>query len=158
VKIAMTMTPRALLLAAALTVAGCEPAYIPTIAPKDAAFEVTCAGSCGAEGREPGVLIDVAYVGQSRQFALCCDEVPVLRARLATIADFWCEGLPVGDKRVGDLLVGTTESEATGKRGATLDQGDGYVAFNCGDWLEKLVAQLGSTSCCAGSGPAPDES
>ena len=155
VQTATTTIRHAFLLTVAFGLVGCEPAYVPTIAPADAAFELSCAATCGLEGREQGVVIDVGYVGHSRQFALCCDEVPVLRARLATIRDFWCDGLDVADKRIGDLLIGTTESEATGKRGATLDQGDGYVAFNCGDWLEQMVDRLGEIDCCGAPAGGP---
>lgn len=135
-----------------LTVAvGCELAYIPTIAPKDAAFTLSCAPTCGRQGREGGVLVDVSFVGHGRQFAICCDDVPALRARLATIERFWCDGLDVPTKQIGDLSVGVTVSEGTGKRGASIDQGDGYVAFNCDDWLPKLIAQLGTNGCCGGT-------
>ncbi len=144
----------ALLLLVATT-AGCEPAYVPTIAPVNASFEVSCAATCGLEGREQGVVIDVSFVGHSRQFALCCDELSALRARLVTIQDHWCEGLEVPLKKIGDLQVGTTESEATGKRGATLDQGAGYVAFNCGDWLGKLQDDLAGIDCCRRASAEP---
>jgi len=151
-----------LLLLAALTAVACEPAYVPTIAPEDAVFELSCAPTCGASGRANGVVIDVSFVGHGRQYAVCCDDLAPLRARLQTIADFWCDGLDVPTKTVGELTVGVTESQASKKRGATLDQGEGYVAFNCGDWLPKLIDGLGQSSCCtdvtaADPSPAHDD-
>jgi hypothetical protein len=134
--------------------AGCEPPYLPTIAPKDAQFTVACAPGCGASGRDPGVVIDVSFVGHGRQYNVCCSDMPALRARLTTIIDYWCDGLDVPDIRIGELTVGVTESVASNKRGATLDQGEGYVAFNCDDWLPSLVARLGEQTCCGG-GKAP---
>ncbi len=129
--------------------AACEPAYVPTAAPKDAKFEVLCSGGCGRAGREAGLVIDVTFLkSYSRQVAVCCPQRKELLARLQTVKDFWCDGLDVPDKTIGDIQVGTTVSLATGKRGATLDQGQGYVAFNCGDWLDDLIAKLTATTCC----------
>lgn len=127
----------------------CEPSYLDTIAPKDASFGLSCAGSCGLEGREDGVVIDVSFVGHARQFAVCCSELADLRAHLKTIEDFWCDGLDVPPKTIGDLKVGTTQSKATKKRGATLDHGEGYVTFECGGWLPELQAKLRDSQCCS---------
>lgn len=130
-----------------------ELGYVDTATPEDARFTLGCIGGCGVEGREPGMLLEVSFTSGgrdwSRQYALCCKDRPALRARLQTIKDLWCDGVPVPKASVGDLLVGTTKSDATGKRGATIDDGEGYVAFNCGEWLERLIHELGSTDCCA---------
>lgn len=138
----------ALLFGAMATPIGCEPSYIDTIAPDDASFSVSCAGSCGLEGKEDGVIIDVTFVGHGRQFAICCGDVPELRAYLQTIEDFWCDGLDVPDKKIGDLTVGTTTSLVSKERGATLDHGEGYVTFMCGSWLKALQTKLAQTECC----------
>ena len=143
-----------LLWLAPLLCLACEPAYVPTISPDDAEFALSCAPTCGSQGRGSGVVIDVSFVGHGRQFAACCEDVPELHARLATIRDFWCDGLDVPTKQVGELAVGTTESQATGARGATIDQGDGYVAFNCDDWLPKLIAKIGDAPCCRSGEPS----
>jgi hypothetical protein len=155
----------ALLLAGVASPLACEPSYLDTIAPEDANFGLSCAGSCGLEGREDGVVIDVTFVGHGRQFAVCCPDVPALRARLKTIQDFWCDGLDVPDEKVGDLIVGTAQSKVTKKRGATLDHGEGYVTFECDDWLPRLLDELRSNECCgpgtgsaAGSGEGASES
>lgn len=133
----------------------CEPAYVGTTAPEDAKFSLVCAGGCGLAGREAGLIVDVTFLGSySRQIAVCCPQRADLRAQLQTVKDLFCDGLEVPDKKIGDITVGTTISQATGKRGATLDQGSGYVAFNCGDWLDKLLVELEKTSCCQPRRPA----
>ena len=136
------------LLASVATPVACEPSYLDTIAPDDASFSVSCAGSCGLEGREDGVIIEVTFVGHGRQFAICCGDLPELRAYLKTIEDFWCDGLDVPPKKIGELTVGTTKSQVTKERGATLDHGEGYVTFMCSSWLKDLQAKLAQTTCC----------
>jgi hypothetical protein len=144
---------RTIFAAAAFAAMGaCVPAYVPTIAPTDADFTVSCSAGCGQMGRHAGVLVDVSFVGHGRQFSVCCTELAATRARLQTIQDYWCDGLDVPEQRIGDIMIGTTMSEASSKRGATLDQGEGYVAFNCDDWLPKLIAELGEASCCSHDG------
>jgi len=144
----------AVLLAAALSLpaAGCYGPLINTAAPSDAAFELTCIGGCGEQARGGGMMIDVSFSAQGkdfgRQYALCCEHLSDFRARLQTVKDMWCDGLAVPDKEIGGLIVGTTISEETGKRGATVDDGDGYVAFNCGEWLDKLIAETAVGTCC----------
>jgi hypothetical protein len=143
----------AALLGAALCVpAGCYGPLISTSAPKDAAFELTCIGGCGEQARDGGVLIDVSFSakgkGFSRQYAICCEHLPEFRARLQTVKDMWCDGLSVPAQEIGGLTVGTTVSEETGKKGATIDDGEGYVAFNCGEWLDKLINDSSSGKCC----------
>ncbi len=128
---------------------GCEAALVGTTAPKDAKFDVTCAGGCGQAGREAGIIVDVTFLGgYSRQVSLCCSQRPALRARLQTAKDHWCSGLDVPDAMVGDITVGTTVSRTTGKRGVTLDQGAGFVAFNCDAWLDTLLTKLETVTCC----------
>ena len=111
--------------------------------------------SCGAEGGDDGIILEVSFSGGARQYALCCSEREALRARLRTIEDMWCDGLAVPEQKVGELTIGTTVSEATGKRGATIDDGEGYVAFNCDAWLPQLTAALGQSTCCGGR-PRPE--
>ncbi|MCA9619910.1 MAG: hypothetical protein KC731_12885 [Myxococcales bacterium] len=127
---------------------GCEPSYLDTIVPKDASFSLSCAPTCGPGGRDNGVVVDVTFVGHGRQFAVCCEDVPALRARLQTVNDMWCDGLEVPDKTIGGVTVGTTESKLSKKRGATLDAGDGYVSFNCDGWLPQLIDRLAAPECC----------
>ena len=55
--------------------------------------------------------------------------------------------------KVGDLKIATTESKLTKKRGITIDQGDGYVTFQCGGWLERLIEELRTAECCANAPP-----
>lgn len=130
----------------------CMPAYVPTIAPEDATFALSCiAAGCGAEGREDGVAIDVVFGGQyTRQLAFCCSHRAEILSRLQTVADLWCDGLDVPEVAIGPVVVGTTVSEGTGKRGATIDVGEGFVAFNCDAWLPELIEQLASSECCGG--------
>jgi hypothetical protein len=141
-----------LTVALSLPAVGCYGPLIGTAAPADAAFELSCIGGCGEMAVGNGVMIDVSFSAQGkgfgRQYALCCDHVPAFRARLQTVKDMWCDGLSVPSKDIGGLVVGTTRSEETGKRGATIDDGDGYVAFNCGEWLDKLIADTSDMKCC----------
>ncbi len=130
----------------------CTPAYLDTVAPPDASFELSCVASCGAEGRDSGMLIEVAFSGGTRQYALCCQHRSALMAQLQTIEDLWCDGLAVPDKTIGGLVVGAVVSEVTGARGATIDDGEGYVAFNCGAWLGEFISGLKQTSCCQPGG------
>jgi hypothetical protein len=126
----------------------CTPAYLDTVAPTDASFELSCAASCGVAGNDSGLLIEVSFSGGTRQYALCCEHRAALMAQLQTVEDLWCDGLAVPDKTIGGLVVGAVVSEVSGTRGATLDDGEGFVAFNCGAWLPKLVTELKQTSCC----------
>jgi len=149
---------RPLLATVIALVLSCAPAYLDTVAPTDAAFTLSCVGSCGAEGNDGGIILEVSFSGGARQYALCCAERQALRARLQTIADMWCDGLPVADKTIGALTVGTTTSEITGKRGARIDDGEGFVAFNCDDWLGQLTAALGQSECCGAPSSGPPSS
>ena len=120
-----------------------------TAAPKDAKFDVVCVGGCGDAGRDAGMIIDVTFLSSySRQISVCCPQRAALRARMQTAKDHWCDGLDAADAKVGDITIGTTVSQSTGKRGVTLDQGSGYVAFNCDDWLPKLLKKLEKSDCC----------
>lgn len=134
----------------------CEPAYVPTVSPEDASFELVCAKGCGDDGSYDGVAIDILFGGQTqRRFAVCCEDRSEILARLQVVQDMYCDGLDVPPKRYGQTVVGTTTSQATKKRGATLDQGNGYVAFNCDDWLPALIERLSSTPCCRPDHTAP---
>ncbi|MBW2458396.1 MAG: hypothetical protein JRI68_28095 [Deltaproteobacteria bacterium] len=126
----------------------CMPAYLDTVAPSDATFDVTCVPSCGKGGLDAGVLIEASFSGGTRQYALCCEHRAALMAQLQTIEDLWCDGLDVPDKTIGGLTVGVVISEVTGTRGATIDDGEGFVAFNCDAWLGQLIAKLKQTTCC----------
>ncbi len=140
---------RPVLAVLALGAAACGPQYIDTLAPKDAHFELACGESCG-KGHEPSVIVDVVFGGHySRKFELCCGQRNAVVARLVTVRDMWCAGLAVPPKSFGDVTVGTTVSEINEKRAATLDQGEGYVAFQCDDWLPKLIDRLNASNCCA---------
>ncbi len=132
----------------------CEPSYTPTIAPKDATFNVNCYSMCGPSGQQPGMLIAIDFLGHQRQFSVCCEHALSLVAQLHTVKDFWCDNLDVPDRRIGSLTVGTTESELTKKRGATLNQGQGYVVFHCDGWLEELLVKINNTRCCPLTPPA----
>jgi hypothetical protein len=148
------MQPRFLALAALLS--ACMPIAPDTVAPKDASFRVLAASGCGKDGRAPSLVIDVTFGGtQAREFRLCCSERDALLAKLTTIRDLACSGLEVPSSRVGGLDVGVTTSEVTGKVAATLDAGDGFVAFQCEGWLPKLIVDLEKASC--GSTPATQE-
>ncbi len=131
----------------------CTPAYLDTVAPSDAAFEVSCVASCGVAGLDSGLLIEASFSGGTRQYALCCEHRAALMAQLQTIEDLWCDGLEVPDKTIGGLVVGAVVSEVTGARGATIDDGEGYVAFNCGAWLGELISELKRTPCCQPDAP-----
>ena len=141
---------RAALLAAvgAAWLTGCSPAYIDTYAPEEASFELSCVAGCGAAGRDNGLVIAVSFTGGERGYSLCCEHRAELMARLQTVKDHWCDGLDVPAKQIGGLTVGTTVSEISKERGATLDDGHGYVAFNCNGWLEQLIEKLTTTTCC----------
>src|SRR5262245_25813821 len=118
------------------------PQYVDTATPEDARFTVSCMGGCGPRAHDLGVLIDITFSAKgrpfSRQYVMCRQYLPELRAQLATIRDLWCAGLDVYPKEIGGLTVATTISDATGKRGAIIDDGEGFVAFNCGEWLDQL--------------------
>jgi hypothetical protein len=134
---------------------GCTPAYVDTYEPKESSFDVSCSADCGAQAGALGPEIVVSFDKNARRFALCCDHAPEVVAQFQTVRDFWCDGLDVPDRTFGDLRVGTTVSEITQKRGMTLDQGDGYVSFQCGDWLEQLIEKTTAANCCPAKAAAP---
>ena len=136
-------------------VVGCSPAYVEVAAPPDAAFEVACGSPGRAQGTGAELRVDVTFANVARHYSLGCENAAALTARLQTIKDLWCEGLAVPDQRIGALSVGTTLSEISGKRGATIDDGEGYVAFQCDDWLPKLIERLKQTRCCQAPRKAP---
>ncbi len=128
---------------------GCSLPFHDTVIPPDATFEVTCEPRCsGAASPSPGLNIDISFKGVGRRYSLCCEHQAALSIQLRMIEDLWCDGLDVPDKHLGDLLVGATRSELTGARGAAIDDGEGYVAFNCGAWLPKLIDRVNGTDCC----------
>lgn len=150
--------PRAILalgsaLAAATAVAACEPAYIDVATPQDAQFDLICVGSCGPRGATGGTLINVSFGGGARGFGLCCDQHAAFVQHLVVIRDVFCRGGEVRPRDFGGLTVGTVVSEATGKLGATLDHGEGYAAFNCGEWLDDLIVGMQRSQCCAAPRP-----
>lgn len=125
-----------------------QPAGFETFQPKEPSLTVHCSER---RDRAPAkLLVDVGFPQGSRNFAITCDIVPDVVARLQTVEDFWCEGLAVPAKTYGDVTVSTTASALTGKRGATLDQGEGYVAFHCGDWLRRVLDEAERARCCRG--------
>lgn len=128
------------------------PQYIDTATPEDARFDVECMGGCGPRAHDLGVMVDITFTAKgrpySRQYGVCCQYLPALRAHLATIRDLFCDGLDVNAKEIGGLIVSTTISDATGKRGAIIDDGEGFTAFNCGEWLDQLIDKTGKTDCC----------
>lgn len=137
---------RFLALAAALS--GCGPAHVGTVAPKDAAFTVGCATGCGKDGRAPSLTINVNFGGTyARQFSICNEQRPALIARLMVVQDLGCSGLEVPSATIGGLAIGTTTSELNGKVAATLDAGEGFVAFQCEGWLPELLEKLERTTC-----------
>ncbi len=147
---------RAALLVVGLGTASCQPTGIETLAPKDARFEVTCGTSCGKKGRDAALIIDVHF-GQKyeRRYAACCADREAVVARLVMVRDLWCAGLAMPPKTFGEMTIGVTQSELSGKRAATLEQGDGYVAFQCDDWLPRLIDQLNHARCCEAAPPSP---
>ena len=147
------LRPLALLALSAPAAIGCEPAYVSTSAPEDLTFELVCEPTSSATGQGPGLRIDLAFAGGARQYALGCQHRAELLSRLQSVADLWCDGIPVSPQRVGGLVVGSTTSELTRKRGATIDDGQGYTVFQCDDWLPKLVTMLTRTSCCGPLAP-----
>ncbi len=138
-----------------MSLGGCEPAYVGTVWPEDVSYLVGCTSSCGLQGRERGLAIAVGTEKvMLRRVSVCCEHLAGFAAQLQTIRDLWCDGLEVSPKTFGELTVGTTVSELSGQRGATLDQGEGYVAFNCGEWLDGLLAKVQTTPCCDGPAAA----
>lgn len=132
-----------------LALVGCTPASAETVAPRDAAFRVACADGCGKDARAPSVAIEVTFGGgAARAFSVCCDQRDELVKRLALVRDLRCNGLAVPPAKVGELTVGSTVSELSGKPAATLEQGEGYVAFQCGGWLPQLIELLERETCC----------
>lgn len=131
---------------------GCSPAYIDAYAPEEASFDLSCVSGCGPEGRDNGLVVAVTFTGGTREYPLCCEHRAALRAHLQTVRDHWCDGLDVPAKQIGGLTVATTTSEITDERGATLDDGQGYVAFQCSGWLDELIAKLATTTCCGSGG------
>lgn len=145
-------TLRAVLLAVTMT--ACAPIEPGAIAPSDASFDVLASDGCGPEARDPALVVEVRYAGsRTRRFAVCCSEKDTLLASLAKIRSLACEGLAVEPMAVGAVTLSSTVSEFTGKRAVTLEQGEGYVAFQCDAWLPKLVAKLEAPSTCS---PHPD--
>lgn len=142
------VVPAAGLAALLLLPTACSPPYVDTYAPSRATFDVGCEPGCGLEGRQNGLVIAMTFEAGGRSYGLCCEHRAALLARLQTIRDFWCDGLDVPKTTIGGLEVGTTVSELTDQRGATIDDGQGYLTFNCGGWLEELIAKLQATSCC----------
>jgi len=135
---------------------GCEPQYVATAAPSDLTFDVVCEPPAG--GAATGQLsIDIAFAAgrAQRSYGLACPDRAALAARLKTIEDLWCEGIEVPKQKVGGLEIGTTTSELSNKRGATIDDGQGYVSFLCGDWLSKLIDKVLRLDCCGPLAP-PD--
>jgi hypothetical protein len=94
-----------------------------------------------------------------RTFAICCADRDLVLAQLVTVRDMWCggfspspegvsRGLAVPPKLIGELTIGTTTSAISGKRALTLEQGEGYVAFQCDAWLPTLIDRLEASRCC----------
>jgi len=126
----------------------CVPPYASTYAPSEATFDIDCEPGCGAEGRDHALFIRMSFEAGKRQYATCCEHRAELLARLQTVKDFWCDGLDVPPKTIGGLIVGTTISDVTKERGATIDDGEGYLTFNCDGWLEQLTEKLSASPCC----------
>jgi hypothetical protein len=128
---------------------GCEPQYVATAAPSDLTFDVACEAPA-AGGLPSRLSLDIAFAaGQAqRSYGLACSDRAALAARLKTIEDLWCDGIDVPTQKVGGLEIGTTTSELSKKRGATIDDGQGYVSFLCGDWLSKLIDKVLRLDCC----------
>jgi hypothetical protein len=140
-------------LPAALLAAACAPIEPGTIAPRDASFDVLASDGCGPEARDPSLAIEVRYAGsRTRRFSVCCSERDALVERLATLRRLACDGLSVEPATIGGLVLSSTVSEFTAKRAVTLEQGEGYVAFQCDAWLPQLMAKLEAGTVCA---PAP---
>jgi hypothetical protein len=131
--------------------AACSPAYVDTLAPKDAKFEIVCGPQgCGKGGREKAADIRVTFGKKyARHYSVCCPTKNDVVARLVTIRDMWCAGLAVPPKTIGELTIAVTTSELSGKRAATIDQGEGYTSFQCDDWLPKLIEALERSNCCS---------
>ncbi|MBI4704952.1 MAG: hypothetical protein HY744_27925 [Deltaproteobacteria bacterium] len=143
---------RALLLVVPL-LGGCYYGYgqpLPTFQPIDPRLALSCEAARGPGGRDPGLLVSASFQGGSRDLWLPCGDRRALVLRLKLVRDFWCDGLDVPEARVGGLSVGTLQSELTGKRGATLDDGEGFVLLHCGGWLEQLIGGLEQADCCGG--------
>lgn len=139
---------RARLLTVASLLSACIPSGADTVAPKDASFRVVAGSGCGSDGRAASLAIEVAFgATQGRRFVVCCTERDALLAKLTTVRDLACSGLEVPNTRIEGLNVGVTTSALTGKIAATLDAGDGFVAFQCDGWLPKLIADLEGASC-----------
>lgn len=128
----------------------CEPAYTATVAPDDAVLELGCHGR--ESTRAPAVLeIGITFAaGQARRaYFLGCQHEGAFVEQLRLVRDSWCADVEVPERRIGGLTLGTTVSELSRKHGATLDDGEGYVAFNCGEWLDQLIADTSASTCCA---------
>lgn len=134
----------------AVMLGGCGSGPIETLAPKDAAFEVSCSDGCGHDGRAPTVAIDVRFgTRYVRNFSVCCSERAALIQQLRRVRDEACVGKDVPAVVIGSLTVGATRSELSGRTAATLDQGHGYVAFQCDGWLPRLLTDLETATCCS---------
>ena len=145
---ATTMRSRIAIIAVPLLLTSCVEAYPDAYAPKEASFALRCADGCGKNGQEATLHIDVSFGEGERSFVVCCEAAAEVQAQLRTAQDHWCDGLDVPDAHVADLKIGTTISDTSGKRAVTLDQGEGYVAFQCGEWLDQLNAELDKSRCC----------
>ncbi|MBM4377079.1 MAG: hypothetical protein FJ095_18515 [Deltaproteobacteria bacterium] len=146
------------LLPGALLLAGCAPIEPGTIVPRDASFDVLVSDGCGPEARAPSLAIEVRYAGsRTRRFSVCCSDRDVLLERLGTLRRLACEGLAVEPATIGGLVLSSTVSEYSAKRAVTLEQGEGYVAFQCDAWLPQLMAKLEAETVCAPRSSAPLE-
>jgi hypothetical protein len=136
-----------------LALGACTPAYVEAFAPKDGSFEVRPTDGCGDDGRRPSLAVEVKAGGAvARRLTVCCGQRDALLERLVGMRDAACEGTTLPTTTVGNLQVGTTVSEISGKPAITLDQGEGYVAFQCEGWLPRLIDELGRASCAPASG------
>ena len=131
-------------------IVACEPAYVATWAPKESSFGLSCVAGCGLQGRDKAIVIEARFGEKAtRSFTLCCADRAEVAARMQTVEDMWCDGIDVPERTIGDLTIGTTASPIDGTRAASLNQGEGYVSFQCGGWLEQLNEQLQRDACCS---------
>lgn len=131
-----------------LPLSACMPAYVDAVAPKDASFEIRAAEGCGGDEGRPALAIEVRAGGAvQRRITVCCGSRSALLEKLEAMRAPACDGVRFDPVTVAGLTVGTTESELTGRLAITLDQGEGYVAFQCDGWLPRLVDELGRADC-----------
>ncbi|MBM4360733.1 MAG: hypothetical protein FJ096_21715 [Deltaproteobacteria bacterium] len=132
----------------ALAHAACTPAHVEAFAPRDASFDLHPADGCGDDGRRPAIALEVRAGGAVvRRFTVCCGERDALVEKLAGMRAAACDGVTVPTATVAGLQIGTTVSELSGKSAITLDQGEGYVAFQCDGWLPRLIDGLRAARC-----------